>query len=450
MHLRLKRGSEIIYLTAVGGAVVGSTYNQAASDLSAETVSESIQVILEGSGADKIAELRSIELMLTRAQQRQDLDLLGERIYLEWDLEDNGTWYRSEILSGRIERSEAPRHLYTDGAATSVGVIYTRRNYFEASAETAIPLTNPNGTNVTSGLALYNCNDLSGTAPNKRANYADIAAGAIDGTLPAPAHIEITNLLNVVFTPDRFYVSLNHNSYDSGGTPAAHWYEGPGNYAASDASGGYYDQYVIASDGDAAIQSWSISAAEANRLAGNYFHVLIRFYQIADAQGLKFWITQLVGSQGVRGPVIRLGDARLIQDLGVIRMPPAWANPSLPFGAASISLGARWITSGSKTIKYDYLMLAPVDGYRIYRPPLVVSGLAYNETLVDDPSNPAPYIGQSGAFLRPWTALGEPLMLYPGQAHRLVSIHEAAQGQEARPDRKISLKMWYRPRRRSL
>jgi hypothetical protein len=448
MHLRLKRGSEIIYLTAVGGAVVGSTYNQAASDLSAETVSESIQVVLEGSGADKIAELRSIELMLTRAQQRQDLDLLGERVYLEWDLEDNGDWYRSEVLSGRIERGEAPRHLYTDGAATSVGVIYTRRNYFEAAVETAIPLTNPNGTNVTSGLTLYNCNDLAGTAPNKRANYADIGADVIDGTLPAPAHIEITNLYNNVLVPDRLYVALNRNSW-AGGVAANHWLEAAG-YSAADASGGSYNQVTINTvTYESVIQSWAISAAEAARLGGNYVHALVRLYSLQDARLVKFNVGLVIGTQRALGPSIRMGDDRLIQDLGVIRIPPAWANPSDAFGGFSFFFYGTALTAGDKKIYYDYIMLAPVDGYRIYRPPLSM-GLALNETLVDNADNPAPYIRASGVFARPWVALGEPLMLYPGQAQRILCLQEAGGGTDAKPDRNISLRAWYRPRRRSL
>lgn len=445
MEIRLTRGSEILALSGGTGTIIACTYYQQSAASADEEISETIEVVLEGTQAAMLDDIRSLERMLIRAEQRQDQTILAEHIYLEWDVDDSGVWYRSELLAGRVERSGIMRHLRA--GAMAIGLIYTRKNFFEASAETALALTNPNGAAVTSGLRLYNCNDLSGTAPNVRANYADIVT-TIDGVLPAPAHIEITNLYNHIWLPNRFYVAVNRNSWKTG-VAAAHWLEASG-YASASASGGAYNEHTFTDNNEALVDSWAISSAEANRLAGNYFHALIRFMAIQAAQQVKFNVGLTIGTQSSKGPTVRLGDARLIQDLGVIRIPPAWSNPAINFGAITFNLYGTRLSDGDKLIQYDYIMLAPVDGYRIYSIPPVGSGLALNEKLVDSADNPAPYIDAAGVFSRPWVAMGEHLMLHPGQSHRIMMLHESANGTDANPARNISLKAFYRPRRKSL
>ena len=43
------------------------------------------------------------------------------------------------------------------------------------------------------GLTVYNTNNGTGTAPNKRVNYVGIAGANVAGSIPTPPRIEITN-----------------------------------------------------------------------------------------------------------------------------------------------------------------------------------------------------------------------------------------------------------------
>ncbi len=75
-----------------------------------------------------------------------------------------------------------------------------RRNYWEG-ALTAIPLTNSNGADVTSGLNIYNCNDGDGVSPNIRENFADIDGADIDGTYHASEIKLVISGYRSMFTP---------------------------------------------------------------------------------------------------------------------------------------------------------------------------------------------------------------------------------------------------------
>jgi hypothetical protein len=101
--------------------------------------------------------------------------------------------YRTEIITGNLALQDGNMDTTrVEGAGTKFfefDLGFTRRNWFEGP-ETALTLSNPNGTSTSVYFDWYN--DGGGTlATRKRYNYVDIAATSVVGDLLAPVIITI-------------------------------------------------------------------------------------------------------------------------------------------------------------------------------------------------------------------------------------------------------------------
>jgi hypothetical protein len=426
-----------------------------------ETVSERFDLWLRGT--DLETQIRALDLAFDYARAHQT----GPKAaYVHFAINEAATPWRARLLGGQVLFDKKLTRDYAQQRAR-VGIIFERSGAWEGP-ETVLPVSNGNGTNVTAGLKLYNSNDQSGAAPNKRANYADIAGAAVVGGVPAPLTVSFTNTDASPWAVSRIYAGLNSSGWD-GAAPFDHWYEAEeSSYGAvsSDAacSGGQKSTVTLSVNGtdgggnpvpteNEIIGGWALSAAEAKRAGGEYYHALVRFADTANMQLVKYRFGSVIGMVGAQGPAIRLTTSRYLQDMGIVQVPPALVDAGLTLASGNLFLYGTRPSTASLALVYDWLMLLPADNYRIYQ---TIDGgataaLATNDSLVDNPgAHMVPYVSRAGSYRHPWLAVGKPLMLYPGKPQRLVLAWEAAAGIEANPSRTATVVLSYRPRRLAL
>jgi len=377
--------------------------------------------------------------------------------YVKFAISETVQLYRARLLGGSSMFEPGLTQYWRDGRIV-VTLSLKREPVWESDTLQSITLANANASG-SSGTPFYNCNDGSGSAPNKRVNYGDIAAASIDGDQPAPAWLSFKNDSTDVWTVYKIFAGLNYSGYD-GTAPAPHWFEAEdGNYPSevtdSTASGGEYGQRTLSENGSSGpnenelIAYWGLTAAQIKRMAGSYYHVIARFTDTATMQQVKYKFGVVMGDVASKGPLIRVTNDQSIQDLGAVQIPPAFIDPAQSYTASNVYLYGTRYDLAAVTVKFDWLMLMPADNFRVYQTLSggATDGLAYGHTLIDDPQTGQVYVQASGAYRHPWLALGPPLMLHPGRNHRLLLCWFGA---DSKPARRAVVTLKYRPKKLAL
>jgi len=393
--------------------------------------------------------IRQIETFLRQAEEYQKRHV-GARVYVEFDPGASGIVYRSEILSGKVDCPDDTFSMWWTNQKTRIFMAWTRRYYWEGP-EVELPLTNGNGTNVTGGLTVYNHDD--GDAGHD--NYVQIAGTDVGGVIPAPAKIRILNTYNSSARSGQFVIA--HNAFSA---PAsfAHILEAENrNYVAggtaptadTSSSGGYIQNISWAGDAEVLLISWQLSTAFLSDAAGNNFKILARF---ATSPGTGYYTTVRVkGPSGYwistlgEGPEVALGQM-LIQDLGVVRLPP-WLIQETNLEPVDLCIYGR--RTGGGILYLDFVQVTPLDGYRLLKPRGY--NTVYNTANVDDGINGVVWNEDSAGANRSgqYIGVGQQIQLWPGRTQRLYFlVTNDAGGAEIL--RTHSIRMWYRPRRLTL
>jgi hypothetical protein len=448
--MRLTNGTDTLFdLTGAGCAVRDETGALASTGRpAADTQHTAIDLRLTGGMAAIQGSIQTVERCLDQAR-RYEAARLGAPVYLEARVRDDDEWKRSRVLDGWF--SKLTPHLAALTGVMMATLTLERVNYFEASAETQLPLTNANGTNNTTGLKVYNCNDQSGAAPNKRVNHVDIAAPS--GDLPAPLRLEITNNYNDGVGASLIYAGLATYADLTTFDPLleAEAAAGGSTTANSAASGGNYSTATLATSGDIQLWTWTLTAARMAACAGRTYKLIARF---VSGSYTDVWFYPYIFYNSVvplrQGALVRPSNyyARVLRDLGAVQLPPWLAGVGSP-GALSLRLYGRRAVDSSLNVALDFLFLMPTDGFREYQ---LTGALEYNYTLVDDGVADHLYIQDASAANRMGnvTGIGDPLMVVPGRAARIYFLHHSESGNSAAITRTLSIKAYYRPRRLTL
>lgn len=445
IQLTLTYGSTTVNLMADGRIVLDGYYPEVSEDGS--PVTDRFDVWASGTQAEIQASIAAIELAFEHARQHPN-DPDG--CWINYALTATDTTWRSRVLGGVVMHDARLDARMRQGRAL-LGIAVTRLPYWEG-AEEIVPLSNSNGTDVTTGLTVYNCNDGSGSAPNKRVNYADIGAGVIDGNLPSPAKLIIKNTFA---THKLFKLWIGHNYTD----PAnfVHLLEaenatGATPHSDSGCSGGSEVQATLSTDAKTDLLKWTLPSTLLNAAGGRYVHAVARFSnsiyirQIRFSARLDWNVTTIWESQAV------LPDTDLaicIRDLFAFRLPP-WLQSSTGLDAIDLILSAQRTAATSMTLAVDYLMLMPADSFRMLS--TAGYGVAQNGRIIDD--------GMTGELYRDDGAgtgkvgivrgLGGPIMLQPGKAQRLYFLAHATLADTASILHTLSIQVVYRPRRKTI
>lgn len=362
---------------------------------------------------------------------------------------------RSRIYEGVIIFDDGLTRRRKENKAR-VSMAYERDPYWE-EAEKQIAISNGNGISNTDGLTVFNCSDGVGASPNKQHNYISMLSNAITGDLATPVRLEMTNTYNVA--TDLSHIFISHN-YDSNPDTLDHILEAEDSVGgtptvAATSSGGYYNAYTWTGDTQKQIARWVLSSELLAACAGRWFKLLAKFTgeiptgiklqaKITFPSGVILTIVDSAAEVAITGGTYSsLG----VQEIGTLQIPP-WLPGESVLAPVDLTLYARKVGGGSLNI--DFIQLTPLNGYRILVPQGY--GVHYEEIIVDDGIYQNIYIdnwngaaGKTGHYI----GYGKQIMLQPGLAQRIYFLQRNMSA-GAEPARTLSLKAFYRPRRRAL
>ena len=442
----LTDGTTTLTFTRANGYFV-TTYPMQAPEIGEDgapqaTVSETIDLATVGATiAAMQANVQALERMLITMRRRQATGS-GPRVFLQATLDGDTTTWRSEIVAGRLNPTDEALRLwpnYTIEAELSV----ERRGFWEDATLRQLSLTNGNGSNNTSGLKIYNCGDSTGTSPNKRDNYVQVAANDVTGDLPAPVRLELTNTIGSSIQFSALYAATNVFSDPQN---FAHIQEAEtiivsGSLSGLDTtlhSGGYYVVNSIVGAGTLTIQA-TLSAALLAKCAGQDFHILQRTSNF-PAGYVRASVYDAAGNAAIRnGDEVAASVASNLYDLGVLSLPPG--GYSSAYGA--LRMVTRWRVSGSTDVQTDYWALFPTTGFRRLQ---AIADVVNNATVVDDPIEDRAFVLSSGAELPYIVRRAGPVMVWPGQLQRVYFLWAGNSGIST-ITQTMTVKAYYRPRR---
>jgi hypothetical protein len=462
-ELRLNDGEKLVYLT--GGPITLQEYAPRAPDVSPteavawamedggevssvtrRNVTEpvTITVVDEDQGAVG-GHLNLVEAMIRQAEEYQRRRV-GRRVWIEYKPEGYTEFWRSELTYGRSEVGPTTMGLHWRAAAAEALISWHRRFYWEGP-EVEVPLANGSGSG-TGGRAI--CNHDDGDANHD--NWVDVDGDDVEGVIPAPCRLEITNTYNDSDRTRNIYIAQNVWSDPSGlnhvleAENASFKAGGAGSTSNSSASNGYHQQLAWSGDAETKLIEWTLSASLLGSAAGNYFRLLARFstppttgYYIRPK--ILFFVTPVFEASQVQ-----LANGVELQDLGVMQIPP-WLTGETDLYPVDLTLYAR--KTGGGTLYMDYLMLMCLDGYRVLKPRGY--GAAYTVRVVDDGIlNVLWTDGWSGGQKTGhYLSDGLRIHLWPGKDQRLYFL-ATSQASDAEIDRTASVRCYYRPRRLTL
>ena len=446
---QLKEGSTTTDLNDASATFL-SKYTPAVGDFGADSITETVVIIVDGAETVLDSTRSTIIKHLYNAHARQN-NRSRDKTFIHFHPDGSAAEYRSEILDGKIA-NETNVHGEAWGVnAIEFSIIWTRRNYWEG-AEAQVPLTNTNGTDNIAGLNIYNCNDGAGSSPNDRVNYCSIKAADVGGDLPGATRLEMTNAYN---DADYLgYVWIGHNFTD----PANHVWNYEGEDAAGgtptvdavNSSGGDYNLLSVSS-GPAfqELLTWTIATGVVDAAKGGAMKAIIRFSASSDAADDIWWRFSIKVNtfklwQSGRAK-IDSNYGLLIRDIATFNLPP-WLRGQTSQSAFNLILEGQQETGGAVAPKIDTLYLIPADGWRYIQ---TNDSIPHNQRLVDDGISDSTYIDNGNGLGKRSACVGygSPILLEPGKLQRLYFLMHTTSNDVAEVARYLSVKLFYRPRR---
>lgn len=418
-----------------------------------ERIVETMVVRVKGSS---LADLRTKLAALYYAADIVRQFEMGESdqfVRVQLQVLNTGNIYWSTIHAMHIEITPDLLKIDVAGTETSVTITYERDGYWEASGlVTTITITNPNGSGTLLGIA--NCNDNSGTAPNKLINYVDIDTSDVDGDLPTPLYIQVNNIENVSTGHKRIYAG-GLGAQGTAYLPTTLFFEaesatsvGGSNVSDASCSGGYKKTIPISADGENNLLEWTIN--DPNYFYGHWYKIIARFDDVSSLGNVKFRWQLRSGTTVVwEGPQFLLeNDTDLIQEMGEFPLP-IFFNWN---GSIVIRLTGQRTTSVTETLNLDYIQL--MAAHTAIKA-VGLNSLEYSETAYLPFQNSFPHKRAvrytSSKNLNDWyMEWNRAVYINPGQYYRLHFVIQSETGGTAEIDRNSAIACMYRPRYRAI
>ncbi len=451
MEVRLNNGTTTIQLYISEGG-----YDPVPSVDPDIRITESMEIQIRGASLTAIrTTTQQIEQFLIQAANREE-NRTGELIYLEARYNASEGWYRSLIFAGALKQHPDS----VEGRLTSGNIpatlAYTRQGYWEAVTEVNLPISNGNGTNVTTGLRIFNDGSGAGSSPNVRHNYLQIAAASIIGSAPAPIRLEMTNL----YSGERVYnIYLSHATHFTASQALFdHWLQaesavsGGSNTSDANFSGGAYRTFSPLSFNTQQIMTrFVLDATFLDRAAGRFFKIIgSANATVTDNIYIQCKLTYPSTTPLTmisESPEVLLKTNSRLQDLGTLQLP-SWLTEASGSSPIGLTIYARNM-SGTGGIAFDWFQFTPLESYRELNPKGY--GAAETVRIVDDGMIPDLYTDgwAGGGRTGHYTSVGEPIQIRPGKSCRIYFLQTGFTGDVALT-RLLSVIAYYRPRRLSL
>jgi len=421
---------QTVTLSGQQSPILGVTYFPAPGD--EETVTETAVIVCEGAASAIQNVVNDIERLLNDAANRTDL--LTPKVYVEASATAASSTLRSEVLGGRVEWSQTPGRHKLDATTNQVelAVIWTRRNFWEASIENEVFLSSGTMSERTGGVDVYNNDNASSST-----NWVGIASNRIAGVLPTPLRLRILNTAGSALAPRNYYIALNANSSP---TSMDCWLLGSESTSGSSQSWG-----TGGITHGSLLFTFPLSNTLLSQAQGRAFRVLAAFSSVSGGPTLRAGVYSSIG--GVYVPLVlgreinNSANYELV-DLGAFPIPPGGYNVSTT--AAALVITARAAFAGGLTM--DFTQLMATDAYR--RLEQIGYNTSNNEGVEDDGISGGTYYWDGSNKYPIVKGYYEPILVYPGKAQRLYILFD--EGTDFVAGRKMQVRAFYRPRVRTI
>jgi hypothetical protein len=429
-------GTTTINLNQASGYIV-KTYDMNTVDSSKDELEDEPEItetldimVLSTTTAALQALVHPVELMLVAARRRQKYQV-GPRIYLQLQIDAEANTWRAEIKDGRFKpdkdtldswySKKVPYHL-----------IVTHRVW--EGPETELQLSTLTQSAATGGRTIQNHDNNGGSF----CNWVQIAAAQVNGVLPTPVKLVLTNTSGVSMAYRNFYMATNAFSNPANLVCVV---EGENRISAgtvtSDAtdSGGAYDNYTFTNTGEI---KWTLSSIVTQRTQGRMFRILMRMH---GWSGTNLYVKPVIKDSAGLLPLYT-GDEVLMGssgsqfiDLGAIPIPPGGYQTA--WGSVVLSLVMR--CTGAGIFNIDFMQLTPLDAYQY----IVQSGFSVvnNDTVTFD--NIENIMSTTdGPIFSPHSG---PLKVFPGVVNKIHFLQD--EGSSSNISRTFSVRAYIRERR---
>lgn len=399
-------------------------------------ITETAQVVLRGSLAEIQAAINSMERLLDMAGDNPD-GPEATRVYVRYAPTAGATAWRSRVYEGRVVLPSAPGlRRFSEAAPTVVVAVIWRRSWFwEALDEQDAGTVHLTNGDVAGAPAVGDWIGPAGPATYSAAfgiTESDNAYNAgewttIEGVLPTPAHLRLTNEDGASVTVKRVFVAndvyarfdgLQH-MIQSGDTKS---WTGSSTHATA--------RWTLA-----------LPAAQIAKLvSGGGVRLLAVMASITAGVYLRAQLQQISTGPTVTaawtGPEALTSSGRLVYDLGYVQMPPGVTTFADWYLVITVYAGA----TGSGVL--DFVQFCPGSELVTLEGP----GIAWADAAIIDWWGDERYAAIDD-FHASLGAVGR-LLLYPERANRLMVLVESSTGVDATA--LMALQVKYRPRRATI
>lgn len=313
------------------------------------------------SESNLVANIRAIQDAFRMAKAYDDEQVGAYQVWLTFQEDGSEEVWESQVFEGRLELKANALGTAWDGLVEYVTLIWRRMPWWERQID--VPITNENGSNLTSGLKVYNCNDAGSVGSDKYVSYASIAVGVVAGDLPAPALI--TFAATATDQPDNILVCHNAKTDPTLLSAAELLKEGEtGTADTTDAnrSGGKTHEYTIPSGSTGlSIEKSSGIFGLGTIFNGAWIRILVSAKFTGTIKITPYMQFNNVHYYGAASLVTGAATTWQLIDLGLIYIPPTKLYASSSF--YGFKLGLQLIETAGGTIDVDYIQTWPVDSF---------------------------------------------------------------------------------------
>lgn len=406
---------KLIDFTAEGYLILDGYYPNESGEA---TVNDSFNLLVRGSDSDDLTEkIRAIELALKYASEHKSGP---DGVWVMFAPQDGEDTWQSRIVNGTIFH-DSRLSVRWKQQRSRVQVVIERNPYWETIEPVTLIVDN---SAEEAGLTadIVNHEDAGGGDDF----YVEIDDDQVEGVLPTPAIIEFKNTVDSVRTVENLYVA--HFAASEPHTPptaSGLILEGTGESDAG-CSSGTYKALSWSDENESQAASWSLATAD---LRQRYYKFVARFKDTFAYTDLWLKIKLLSGSDILAETRWALMSAsKSLQVIGSIQIPPFRHGNYIDIGNLTVGLYEKR-AGGAGTANLDFLAMMPQDSWRKFG---AISGLAYNETLMDNPVEET-LVTAAGAAFKVTHMLdeGNPVMLQPGVKNVLYFLHDCDDGSAA-------------------
>lgn len=390
-----------------------------------DRVTDTIQLkISAASIASLQASISALSLYLANASEFSASGI-NAPTYVGCQPDGAAAMFFSKIYSGYLtyDQNALSLEFWTNNKTVLISLTIERDNWWiDGGAQiTFVNLNTPGGDPT--GL-IYNCNDLTGTAPTKKMNYVKLPAAQVTGNLPA--YLSLTYLDSMVLdSTARLWIS-GSDARDGLGYQAntleAESASGASATVDAQCSNGNKVVKSLTTDAETILLTWTNLVIPSTHI---YCHIMARFADNTNLGDVRFRLKVQSGGIDIwTGQQFELSSpTSIIQDLGVVQLPPTLISNTY----FDLCITAQRKTTGTKTISVDFIQIFPARNFTYLEG---VTPLYQNDSVTVgwDSTTRAPivYRTSSGHMYTDWFLRGSTaLTAYPGKDNYYAVLVEA-------------------------